>query len=130
MYDVMNENASLVEEWRDLMSRHARVNEALERELQRKHGLSVTEFEALERMAEHEQDGCRLAQLINDIHMSQSALSRLVTRLADEGLVCRQECSDDRRSFYASLTEAGRQRLAEALPTQHEVLGRMLAAEG
>jgi hypothetical protein len=34
------------------MTAHARVNEALEQVLQERHGLSVTEFEVLERLAE------------------------------------------------------------------------------
>ena len=61
--------------------------------------------------------------------MSQSALSRLVSRLTDEGLVERRTCSFDRRGIYACITDAGRQRLAEALPTQAEVLGRTLRDE-
>jgi DNA-binding MarR family transcriptional regulator len=116
----------LVGEWRELMARHARVTEALERELQRKHGLSVTEFEALQRLAEEDLQGCRLQHLVDTVHMSQSALSRLISRLTEEGLVERRHCSEDRRGVYASLTDAGRRRLAEAEPTQVEVLGRTL----
>jgi DNA-binding MarR family transcriptional regulator len=117
----------LVGQWRELLARHARVNEALERELQRKHRLTVTEFEALQRLAESPDDGCRLQQLVEDVHMSQSALSRLIGRLADEGLVERRSCSEDRRGIYACITGAGRERLREAEPTQHEVLSRTLA---
>jgi len=123
---VMAKTASLVDEWRELLARHSRVNEALERELQRHHGLTVTEFEALQRLAENG-DGCRLQQLVEDVHMSQSALSRLVSRLEEEGLVARRSCSEDRRGMYACITEAGLQRLHEAEPTQHDVLSRTLA---
>jgi DNA-binding MarR family transcriptional regulator len=117
----------LVGEWRELLARHARVNEALERELQDKHGLSVTEFEALQRLAENDADGCRLQKLVDDVHMSQSALSRLITRLETRGLVARKSCAEDRRGMFACLTDAGRRRLGEATPTQHEVLRRVLA---
>ena len=120
---------SIIDEWRELLARHARVTEALERELQRKHGLSVTELEALQRLAESDARGCRLQQLVGDVHMSQSALSRLVGRLADEGLVERRQCAEDRRGVYASLTEAGRERLAEAEPTQRAVLEQTLSTK-
>jgi DNA-binding MarR family transcriptional regulator len=113
-------------EWRELTARHARVTAALERELQRKHQLSVTELEALQRLDENDDHGCRLQQLVDEVHVSQSALSRLIGRLTDEGLVERKSCENDRRGIYASLTDAGRQRLAEALPTQAEVLQRTL----
>jgi DNA-binding MarR family transcriptional regulator len=108
------------------MERHARVTAALERELQREHRLSVTELEALQRLAEKDADGCRLQKLVADVHMSQSALSRLIGRLTDEGLVERRHCAEDGRGVYAYLTEAGRRRLAEAEPTQHDVLRRTL----
>lgn len=118
--------SSLMGEWRELLARHARVNEALERELQRRHQLSVSEFEALQCLSEREDNGCRLQQLTGDVHMSQSALSRLVGRLADEGLVERRTCAEDRRGMFAVLTEAGRERLAEATPTHQDVLSRTL----
>jgi DNA-binding MarR family transcriptional regulator len=118
--------AQLIDEWRDLLARHARVNAALERDLQRHHRLSVTELEALQRLQENHADGCRLQQLVEDVHMSQSALSRLVSRLEEEGLVERRSCSDDRRGIFACITDAGRVRVREAEATQREVLARTL----
>jgi DNA-binding MarR family transcriptional regulator len=118
--------AQLIDEWRDLLARHARVNAALERDLQRHHRLSVTELEALQRLQENHADGCRLQQLVEDVHMSQSALSRLVSRLEEEGLVERRSCSDDRRGIFACITDAGRARVREAEATQREVLARTL----
>jgi DNA-binding MarR family transcriptional regulator len=116
----------LVGQWRELLARHARVTAALERELQRRHQLSVTELEALQRLAERDGGGCRLQQLVEDVHMSQSALSRLVARLEDEGLVSRTSCTDDRRGINAALTDAGRQRVREAEATQQDVLAQTL----
>jgi DNA-binding MarR family transcriptional regulator len=129
MGDVVTNARHLVDEWRELLARHARVNAALERELQARHGLSVTEFEALQRLAEKDEDGCRLQQLVDDVHMSQSALSRLITRLEQRGLVDRRSCETDRRGMFACLTQAGRDLLAEAEPTQAEVLARVLAGD-
>lgn len=124
----MGQDVAVEQQWRELFIRHARVTEALERELQRAHNLSVTEMEALQRMAEHENDnGCRLQQLTEDVHMSQSALSRLVSRLEAQGLVCRTTCTDDRRGIFAKLTPEGEQRLADARPTKTRVLTEHLA---
>lgn len=117
----------LVDEWRELLARHARVTEALERELQRRHQLSISEFEALRHLDEHEDNGCRLQELVADVGMSQSALSRLISRLEDEGLVERRSCEQDRRGIFALITEAGRERLRAAEPTQQDVLARTLA---
>src|SRR6266536_862842 len=88
---------ALVGAWRELAERHARVVSALERSLAEHHDLGVTEFEVLERLASTEGDQCRMAELTDATHLSQSALSRLVGRLESEGLVTRAICSDDRR---------------------------------
>jgi DNA-binding MarR family transcriptional regulator len=119
--------SDLVTVWRELSGRHAAVAEELERELQRRHGLSRSEFEVLDRLADADRQHCRIQELADEVHLSQSALSRLVSRLEGEGLVERSACVVDRRGIYACLTPAGLQRVLEARPTQDEVLERHLA---
>lgn len=118
--------SDLVTAWRELSGRHAAVAEALERELQRRHGLSRSEFEVLDRLADADRQHCRIQELADEVHLSQSALSRLVSRLEGEGLVERSACVVDRRGIYACLTPAGLQRVLEARPTQDEILERHL----
>jgi DNA-binding MarR family transcriptional regulator len=120
----------IVSAWRALAARHAAVSAALERELGERHGLGVTEFEVLERLAEDQEHKFRAQELAEDVHLSQSALSRLIGRLEQHGLVERSLCDLDRRGIYVCLTEAGRRRHAEALPTQRAVLAATLAAPG
>ncbi len=55
-----------------------------------------------------------MQELADSVHLSQSALSRLIGRLEEEGLVSRAICSDDRRGIFACLTDAGRERHADA----------------
>lgn len=117
---------STSERWRELLDSHARVSGALERALQKEHGLGVSEFEVLDRLANGDKDQRRMQELADSVHLSQSALSRLIGRLESEGLVTRAICSDDRRGIFACLTDAGRDRHAEALPTQRRVLAEQL----
>lgn len=117
----------LVAEWRSLAGRYARVNEALERDLQRGHSLGRTEFELLARLDEGAGHKGRVTDLACEIGLSQSALSRLVDRLQAQGLVERACCTEDRRGVYVSLTGKGGERLAAARPTYAEVLERLLA---
>jgi DNA-binding MarR family transcriptional regulator len=117
---------ALVESWRELMERHARVTGALECVLQDEHGLGVSEFEVLERLAGGDKDERRMQELAESVHLSQSALSRLIGRLEAEGLVTRAICSEDRRGIFACLTDAGRARYEDALPTQRRVLAENL----
>jgi DNA-binding MarR family transcriptional regulator len=113
-------------EWRSLMAEHARVNEALERELRQRHDMSVTEYEVLQRLAEAEDGQRRMQELADEIHLSQSALSRLVGRLEQGGLACRVMCDHDRRGIWASITDAGRAAEKQAAPTQRDVLAATL----
>ena len=112
--------------WRALAASHATVVAALDRELGERHGLGVSEFEVLERLAEDEKHKFRVQELAESVHLSQSALSRLIGKLEQHGLVQRSLCDLDRRGIYVCLTEAGRRRHAEALPTQRAVLAATL----
>jgi DNA-binding MarR family transcriptional regulator len=75
---------------------------------------------------ESEHGKFRAQDLAEAVHLSQSALSRLVDRLARHGLVERCGCEGDRRGVYVVLTEAGQQRHAEAVPTHRGILARLL----
>ena len=119
---------SVVSAWREMAACHAAACAALERELGERHGLGVSDFEVLERLAESEHRKFRAQDLAEAVHLSQSALSRLVDRLARHGLVERCGCEGDRRGVYVVLTAAGEQRHAEAAPTHRGVLARTLPA--
>jgi DNA-binding MarR family transcriptional regulator len=114
--------------WREMAACHAAVCAALERELGERHGLGVSDFEVLERLAESDEHKFRAQDLADAVHLSQSALSRLVDRLARHGLVERCSCDADRRGIYVLLTEAGKRRHGEAAPTHRDVLARTLPA--
>lgn len=118
----------LVQQWHELMARHAEVSTALECALQERHRIGVNEFEALEQLATCEASKCRSADLTEAVHLSQSATSRLVGRLEREGLVERAMCEMDRRGIFVTLTDDGLKRYHEAKPTHREVLAKTLGA--
>ena len=117
---------ALLGAWHELAGRHAVVVSALERSLEVHHGLGLKEFEVLERLASSEASECRMQELTEVTHLSQSALSRLVGRLETEGLVTRAICPSDRRGIYAHITDAGRERYEAARPTHRAVLAETL----
>ena len=119
----------VVTAWRAIAASHAAACAALEREMGKRHGLGVSEFEVLDRLAESGRSDFRSQELAEAVHLSQSALSRLIDRLEKEGLVERCLCGEDRRGIYVTLTPVGRDRHAEAAPTHREVLASVLPAE-
>jgi DNA-binding MarR family transcriptional regulator len=118
----------VVSAWRALAASHAAACAALEHELGKRHGLGVSEFEVLDRLAESPERNFRAQELAGAVHLSQSALSRLIDRLEKHGLVERCLCGEDRRGIYVTLTPAGQQRHAEAAPTHRSVLAEVLPA--
>jgi DNA-binding MarR family transcriptional regulator len=119
-------NPEVVEVWHDLMDRYARAMSRLERALEHEHGLGVSEYEVLERLAGPQSSEHRMQELAESVHLSQSALSRVVGRLEAEGLVSRKMCTSDRRGIFACLTDAGRERYEAARPTHRTVLAETL----
>ncbi|MGW0190018.1 MarR family winged helix-turn-helix transcriptional regulator [Streptomyces sp. NPDC003362] len=123
---------ALVEQWRDLLSLHARTHWELDRALHG-HGLCASDFEVLDVLAEAEapKGHCsyRVQEISERVHLSQSALSRLIARLEKDGLVSRGMCAEDRRGVRVALTEKGRALHGEVLPVQRAVLTRMLGQD-
>ncbi|GAA1917571.1 MarR family transcriptional regulator [Streptomyces durmitorensis] len=123
----------LVDQWRGILAVHARTLCELDNAL-REHGLGASDFEVLDVLSEGAAaDGdCayRVQDIAGRVHLSQSALSRLIGRLEKDGLVERAMCSEDRRGVRVVLTGKGRELHAEVRPLQRAVLGRMLAEPG
>jgi len=113
---------ALASEWHQLMGRYQRLMCALDRELGAAHDLSASEFEVLQQLEQADDCSLRMTALAESAHLTQSALSRLVSRLESDGLVERKACEQDRRSLLVALTSDGRTRYADAKPTQRKVL--------
>jgi DNA-binding MarR family transcriptional regulator len=103
------------------MGRYNELSCRLDRELGAAHDLTSSEFEVLQLL--HASKGkVRMSELADHVHLSQSALSRLVSRLEHDGLVCRDTCTDDRRAIWTEITAEGRARYKKARPTQRKIL--------
>jgi DNA-binding MarR family transcriptional regulator len=123
------DDSALVATWRGVAQCHAKVSGALDRALEKEHGIGLSEFEVLERLATTtDEEGRRMQDLAEAVCLSQSALSRLIGRLETDGLVCRAMCAADRRGIYAHITDEGQARYETARPTHRAVLAEQLPA--
>ena len=122
----MEAESTLIDRWRTLLSSYNEVAIHLERALQDAHGLTMSDYETLDRLTTKDCDKRRMQDLAAAMYLSQSALSRTVARLEKGGLVARTHCEDDRRGVFVELTAAGRQRHAEASTTHQAVLAERL----
>ncbi|MER7501209.1 MarR family winged helix-turn-helix transcriptional regulator [Nonomuraea pusilla] len=113
--------------WRTLAALHAKIEDRLEKALQKEFELSVSEYTVLDALARQDGWHMRMQQLSRAVVLSQSATTRLVTRLENRGLLRRYLCEDDRRGIYSEVTQAGRELLDRAGPTHDAVLQEVLA---
>lgn len=102
--------------WTGFLRGHARVVQRLEHELQSQQHLALVDFDVLAQLA-IAGGRLRMSELADRLLLSRSGATRLVDRLVADGLVERVSCETDRRGQWASLTDAGRQRLERATPT-------------
>lgn len=103
--------------WHALIRSHNRVMRRLEAELEAEQGLSLPAYEVLAHLSEAPDQRLRMSELAVHAVLSPSGLTRLIDKLAREGLVCRHRCEADARVIYAVLTPEGMQRLKAAYPT-------------
>jgi DNA-binding MarR family transcriptional regulator len=119
----------LAQGWYALSVLHGQIEAHVERALRSRHRLSVREFSLLEVLS-HQHNGpgghLLMSRVAEAVALSQSATTRLVTRLEDRGLLSRYLCPDDRRGVYTDVTPAGLKLLEQARPTNDTALREAL----
>ncbi|MER6057089.1 MarR family winged helix-turn-helix transcriptional regulator [Streptomyces albidoflavus] len=120
---------ALAQSWCALSLLHGRIETHVERALQSGHGLSTREYSLLDVLSrQHDGEGghLQMKQVADAVVLSQSATTRLVSRLEDRGLLSRYLCPTDRRGIYTDVTPAGKTLLDEARPTNDTALREAL----
>jgi DNA-binding MarR family transcriptional regulator len=113
--------------WRSLLTMVSRLSAAMNLQLQRDCGLSLSDYDVL--VALSERGPLRMYQLADRLAWEQSRLSHQLRRMRDRGLVVRHGSDDDRRGATVVLTEAGRTAFEFAAPG-HAELVRSLVFDG
>lgn len=120
--------------WRTFLRAHAQVTRRLETDLVAEHDLPLASYDVLVQLVEAPGRRLRMTELADLVLISRSGLTRLVDRLAREGLVRREACESDARGLFTVLTDAGFERLRSASRThlrgvEEYAVGRFTANE-
>jgi len=110
------------------------VPRALDADLLRGQGMSLSEYNALMNLSEAPGHRLRIGDLAAACALSLSGMTRIVTRLAERDLLRRERSPDDGRGWNAVLTETGLQRLRQTWPAhlasmRRHVLDHLQAAD-
>jgi DNA-binding MarR family transcriptional regulator len=120
--------------WAALLRVHAALVPRLDKELQAACNLPLTWYDVLLELNSAPGRRLSMGELGEVAVVSRTRASRVVDTLEAAGLVTRETNPDDKRSSYATITEAGRRRLREAAPVylagiHRHFTSRMTAAE-
>ena len=116
-----------------LLETNARLSRDLASTLERSCQLPLAWFEVLLQL-HHSADGrLTMSQMADAVFHSTGGTTRLVDRLEEAGFVERAHCSNDRRTVWVAITNAGRAKLDEALGVHlgylDELFGSRLAPD-
>lgn len=93
------------------------VPRVLDADLVREQAMSMNEYTVLMHLSEAPERQLSMGELAGACALSLSGMTRIIHRLEDQGLVCRERSGIDGRSRSAVLTESGLKRLSQAWPT-------------
>ena len=106
-----------VEAWAGLLRAHASITRRFNAELVAEHGLTLSAYEVLLRLAHAPERRMRRVDLSDEVLLTPSGITRLLAGLEESGYVERASCESDARVTYAQLTDDGLAKLREAATT-------------
>ena len=120
--------------WFGLLGAHAELTRGLDACLSAKHGLSLSAYEILSRLAHAEEGHLRMSELAGQTQLSLSRVSRVIDVLCERELAERRSCPGDSRVVHATITPKGSALFADAQDTFFETvesrfLGRLSCDE-
>jgi DNA-binding MarR family transcriptional regulator len=118
------------ETWLRICQAHDRITHRVDSALHRQHGLSLTGFEALRRIAESPGERASMGQVAEALGLSRPGVTSTINRLVAEGLVVRERAEGDKRLLHARLTSGGRQRFEAAARTHDDLVAHLLTLLG
>ena len=118
------------ETWLRIVQVHDRITHRVDSTLHRQHGLSLTGFEALRRIAESPGQRASMGEVAEALGLSRPGVTSTVNRLVTQGLVVRERSQEDKRLLHARLTPAGRQRVEAAARTHDDLVAHLLTLLG
>lgn len=114
--------------WYSVVRMYHLVSHEVDLQLQRRHGLSMSTFEVLLRLA-GQTEPVPVKDLAAAVLISRSRLSRVLSDLADRGLVVRGGEPGDRRMTVTELTKLGREAYQQAARTHDQVVNDLMLSK-
>jgi len=109
-----------------LVRTHRCLTDSLGRELEQSVGIPLVFFDVLIHVGAAPEGRLTMSTLSSNVALTTGGVTRLVDRMAEAGLVARENCPSDRRSIYVVLTPEGRVVLERAVAQHVDSIDRHL----
>ena len=112
--------------WRSYIIASRRLLDALDFDLDQ-HDLSMADYEVLALLSDAPERKLRMSELAQLAMLSKSRLSHRIKVMEGVGWIKREACPDDKRGYFAVMTDKGFKAIAKAAPDHVEsVRSRLL----
>lgn len=114
--------------WVSMINHQKMMMDELSKLLQKQYDIGINEFYVLFILSQSPEKQMRLSDLIQQISLSQSAMSRLIGRLEAKNptIIIRKNSSEDKRSMLIQLTNNGLKVAANAIEdVNHFLINRV-----
>ena len=111
---VLTRGGAETEVFGALLRAHAATTRGFNAELVAEHGLTLSDYEVLLRLAYAPDRRLRRVDLAEGVLLTPSGITRLLAGLEERGWVERVTCTSDARVAYAQLTDEGLEKLRAA----------------
>lgn len=115
--DVPGLDIAEMRSWQNFLEAAHRLTSRINRELTGAHELSLEDVRMLQQLAAAESGTVRMGTLAQTLQSTPSRVSRQMDAMAGRGLACRVSSPKDGRHVLASITDRGREVLAQAQAT-------------
>jgi DNA-binding MarR family transcriptional regulator len=112
--------------WRAYIRLNQKLFARLGSELQTQSKLSGADFAILVALTDEPADRLRFQELAKAIDFEQSRLSHQIARMVKRGLVAREECAEDGRGAFVTITDQGREAIEAAAPKHVAAVRRLV----
>ena len=109
--------------WRAYIIGSRRLLEALDSDLDG-HDLTMADYEVMAQLSEAPGRRIRMSELAELEMLSKSRLSHRMKVMEKAGWVRREECAEDRRGYWAVMTDKGMKAIVAAAPSHVESVRR------
>ncbi|MDN3241729.1 MarR family winged helix-turn-helix transcriptional regulator [Glycomyces tritici] len=112
--------------WRAFIRLNQKLTARLGSELQTQSKLSGPDFAILVALTDDSAGRLRFQELAKAIDFEQSRLSHQIARMIKRGLVAREECAEDGRGAFVTITDQGREAIEAAAPKHVAAVRRLV----